>query len=46
MVDGKTTLSNGKIVTMTDQKFYLCAYGDCTNPGIALKPGMINIPGA
>lgn len=29
---------------MTGQKFLLCAYGDCTNPGIAIEPGKISAP--
>lgn len=48
MVKGESTI-DGKSVTMTGQEFKLCAYGDCTNPGVALKVGSINtssIPGS
>ena len=30
---------------MKGQKFSLCAYGDCTNPALAFKPGTISIDG-
>ena len=30
---------------MNGQKFSLCAYGDCTNPALAFKPGTISIDG-
>lgn len=43
MITGNTTI-NGKAVTMTEQRFMLCAYGDCTNPGVALKVGKIKTP--
>lgn len=33
------------MVTMTDTKYYLAAYGDCTNPGIALQVGKISTDG-
>jgi hypothetical protein len=45
MVDGKSQIG-GREVKMTDTKYMLCAYGDCTNPGIAIEPGKINIPGS
>ncbi len=40
MTQGNTKI-NGRKVNMSDQKFMLCAYGDCTNPGIALQVGKI-----
>ncbi len=40
MTQGNTKI-NGRTVNMSDQKFMLCAYGDCTNPGIALQVGKI-----
>ncbi len=30
---------------MKDTKYILCAYGDCTNPGIAIEPGKIFVDG-
>lgn len=43
MITGKVNIG-WKEVSMTGQKFYLGAYGDCTNPCIALSPGMISVP--
>ncbi len=47
VIQGEATI-DGKKVTMTGQSIMLCAYGDCTNPGVAMKIGKIstpNIPG-
>jgi hypothetical protein len=43
-VEGKATIG-WKEYTMTEQKFMLCAYGDCTNPAIALTPGKVTAEG-
>ncbi len=43
VINGQSTI-DGKKVTMSDQSIMLCAYGDCTNPGVALKMGLISTP--
>lgn len=47
VVTGEATI-DGKKVSMSGQSVQICAYGDCTNPGVAMKIGKIstpNIPG-
>ncbi len=43
MVMGIATI-NERIIKMEWQKFWLCAYGDCTNPGITMQAGSISTP--
>ena len=43
MVTGTATI-NGRAIKMEWQKFWLCAYGDCTNPGITMEAGRISTP--
>ncbi len=48
--DAKTLISTGsakiggRVVTMEGQKFYLFAYGDCTNPWVWLELWSVSIP--
>lgn len=42
MTTSKVTIS-GREVSMTGQKFGLCAYGDCTNPGVTLELGKLSM---